>query len=128
VFVLLLTTGLTAGMPPVEYVVDCTSCPGEGKFALVALFEDRDGRQHRAELILERVTPPALVLTLTSGFDDCGWRYELIDNRILVIRGSRTTPVRSVKFVSQVWTPVVYPRFATRPFRELGPPPRAIKQ
>ena len=112
---------------PVEYVVDCSTCPPNARMnRFTATFQARDGRRGSIE-VFGASSPASMSFTLANQLDLWGWRYERIDNRILVIRGSKTAPIRSVTCVGQAWRPVVYPRFAERPWRPLAPPPREVK-
>jgi hypothetical protein len=113
---------------PVEFVVDCSSCPPNGGMnSFTATFEDRTGRRGNVTVFLGTSTPASMSFALAGQLDNWGWSYERIDNRIVVVRGSKTAPVRSVTCVGQAWRPVVYPRFAERPWRPLAPPPREVK-
>jgi hypothetical protein len=92
-------------------------------------YQCRDGDTLTTEVV---AGPGSTVASLVTAFtvwpEDNGWRFEIPSRSQFVIRGSRTSPIRSVTFKGDVWVPVVTCRVATRPFRELAPPPREVKR
>lgn len=120
----LLVTAVLAQVP-YEYVVDCSTVEHAVKVKnVIALrFEALDGRTIETEMGLNPVlTGKAVALTITSLLDDCGWRYERIGDGVLVIRGSKASPIKDVTFKGGMWVPAVTRRLATQP------PPRDPKK
>jgi hypothetical protein len=127
---LTVAAGLVTGLP-VEFVVDLAGVERvKLENRLRFEFASRDGETHSVQMVPSPETKAdSLRFTLTAAvLDDLGWQYEMISDEMLVIRGSRTSRVRSVTFTSQVWTPGVYPRLCVRPWHELAPKPRAVEK
>jgi hypothetical protein len=129
VFVLLLTTGLVAGTPPIEIVIDLSSWHGKVDTRFIVRFEARDGSAIRSRGELPAGTDPGSPRTgLRILLGDNNWQFEYEANFTVIVRGSSSSPVKSVTFWSDGWVPTYILRFATRPFRELAPKPREVKQ
>lgn len=118
---------------PCEYVVDCSSAEQAVKFEakLRLRFVTRDGQAiETSAKISPNPTGKVVAVGLTSVLDDCGWRYERLGDGVIVIRGSKTSPIQTVTFASDVWTPVVTRRLVLpeHPSEVVLPPPRGVQK
>ena len=115
-WVLLTTVELM--MPPSEFVVDTSFVdkPVNVETSFTFRFESWDGRSGKGEIFLcGSPSVKGTTVALQSVLDDHGWRYDRLADGILIIRGSKTSPVRKVTFTGKVWTPNVTRRFITPP-------------
>ena len=117
-FSYLLSAGLAAAMPPVEFVVDCSTAQTAVRVETKFIFqcETRDGRKAEAEITISpEPSPKAMLLTFESVLEDWGCRFERLGDTAIVVRGSKTSPIKSVTFKGDGYVPLVTRRLATVP-------------
>ena len=93
---------------PKEFHIDCSGWPG----AVVAEIDFRytltNGKRISTGIFMQPGTTPNHVqFILSDVLDTAGWRYRKVGKSILVIEGSKTSPIQSVVFKSKQWTPDV---------------------
>jgi hypothetical protein len=99
---------------PVEYVVDCSALRRGREVEVGYRYECLDGSALTNRLATDD-HGDALADWLMSELKDRGWRFERVADGVFVIRGSKTSPIKSVTFKGDAWVPVVTKRLATGP-------------
>jgi hypothetical protein len=127
-FAAFLTAAVIGANLPREAVVSCATWDGLKTTKLQYHFETLDGKVFDGEMELFAGSDPGGPrFALRSLFALNKWRYECLDHYVVVIRGSATSPLRSVSFQSDGWLPVYYYRPAPG-WLPLAPKPREVKR
>jgi hypothetical protein len=105
---------------PSEFVVDCSGWPGgKNEVNLTCRYECWDGRVVTDRVAVYSPGPGTYLVVETLAGTLKSWRFETIGKpggeTALVIRGSKTSPIKSVTFNGDGWTPVVTKRLVTQP-------------
>ncbi|MDB5309441.1 MAG: hypothetical protein JWO38_3643 [Gemmataceae bacterium] len=109
-FTFMASAAVMTATPPTEYLIDCSSWAGKNKVDVSMTFIARDGTKVTDLMQLQPDTHgSAPALGLHYVLRQAGWKYERFDDMRVIVRASKNgSPVRSVKFKSDVWVPEVY--------------------
>lgn len=125
-FSFMATAVILTASPPYEFEVDCSSWQGERLAEIHYRYVARDGQVCKNSI---QLFPGSDALDAANGLMGSlkfhGWRFETLDDKRFVIRGSKKAPIRSIQFESDQWVPVYSVR-PVGPFR--APPPRAVNR
>lgn len=125
-FSFMAAAAILTASPPYEFEVDCSSWQGARLAEIHYKYVARDGRVCRSSIQLFPGSEPLdAAYILSHGLRFHGWRFEMLDQKRFVIRGSKTAPIRSIRFESDQWVPVYSVR-PSGPYR--APPPRAVNR
>lgn len=125
-FSFMATAAILTASPPYEFEVDCSSWQGTALAEIHYSYITRAGEICKSSVKLFPDTEPlGAVVVLTNPLRFHGWRFEMVDRKRFVIRGSKKSPIRSIQFESDQWVPVYAVRTAG-PYR--APPPRAVNR
>lgn len=128
-----LVVSALAASVPVEYVVDCSGWAGNGTAKVTFEYTCWNGDRIATSATCGPRSSGALaVIAFTDAPKFEGWQFSKLGQAghetAFVIRGSKTSPIRSVTFKGDVWVPVVTRRLAVPPTRsDTAPAPREVK-
>jgi hypothetical protein len=127
-FAVLIILAVEVSLPPTEAVISLATWDGKSTTKLKYRFETRDGKVLDGEVtLLAESGPSGPRFYFSQRLEISRWRCECLDHYVIVIRGSATSPLRSVSFRSDGWAPVYYYRPAPR-WLPLAPKPREVKR
>jgi len=117
---LLLSVVAFVNQLPCEYAVDCSGWMGRGRVEITYRYETRDGRVYtNSGEFLPGSDARTVFLVFTWGIRDEGWDYEKRGEpgreTAFVIRGSKTSQIKSVTFEGDTWAPTVQRRILSSP-------------
>lgn len=93
---------------PKEFHIDCSSWPGAVAVEIDFRFTPVRGKRIDTGFEMQPKTDPIDVRqSLERRLREAGWRYRVIGKNILVIEGSKDSPIQSVVFTSKDWKPDV---------------------
>lgn len=111
----LIATAVVAALP-VEYVVDCSGWTGNREAEISWRYQCRDGTVSTGSASCPlRSTAPQLAVAVSIYVRREGWRFEWLNDKVFVVRGSKTSPIKSVTFNGDGWVPAVTRRLTTQP-------------
>lgn len=117
-FAFVLAVGVLNHATPVEYVLDCSSWAGKMRSEVELDLTTADGKTFSFDMeLLDGATPESVRDTVAAALTD-RWHFQTVGKDVLVIHGSKTSPIRSVKVNGQSWVPVVTRRLAIPPQQE----------
>ena len=93
---------------PREYHIDCSGWTGDARVEFSVRITAMDGTVYKTavELFPGSTATTARDL-LWTGPEFHGWRGRTVGKGILVLEGSKKSPIRSVEFTSKGWKPDV---------------------
>jgi hypothetical protein len=104
---------------PGEYVIDCSGFrPAGAEAAFTYRYECRDGKVLTSIVACDaRVSPAQVAVTLTGPLEFSKWQVEMVPGKeaVFVVRGSKTSPIKSVTFTGDGWVPAVTRRIIVPP-------------
>lgn len=93
---------------PKEFHIDCSSWSGAVAAEIDFRFVPVSGNRIETGFEIQPKTEPEDVRNvLERNLRDAGWRYRKIGKGIIILEGSKNSPIRSVEFTSKVWKPDV---------------------
>ena len=110
----LLLAAVVIAAIPCEYVIDCSDWKGQKRSEVTFRYETWDAQTFTGTVELNTDSnAEGAVQVFTLDVSENGWRVEKVGKTGFVLRGSKTSPIKSATFKGDNWVPVVHRRFAT---------------
>ncbi len=93
---------------PKEFHIDCSGWPDAAVVQIHFRFVPEKGKRIDTSIEMRPgATPQTLRRGIESILQDAGWRYRTVGKSIIVLEGSKDSPIQSVVFKSKDWKPDV---------------------